>query len=319
MGAVTAEALIRELGARLGDTVVVTPEAGSSATQFVLPPLAQYLPADVPFNMATGAGLQAWVAASGSVPAPNAGQERRAQEWRSATTTLVLYPPGFPAAPTTGEYEVHLRFPRSRKLAALNAGVRQLHLHWERIIEDESLVAQQHTWVYPLPSTIPWDRLVRVELAPATPGRPFEDARPLGWRLRVNTAANGQTTYLLEFRNLPPAGRTIRLIGVARFPDLQAATDLLVVPDTLLGPVQEWLLDWAELKLWQWTSAFVPAGQQEGVEAKQQRQLERQQQLLVRALRGRAPARVVTPGNEPGTVWQDSAWLGLGHRVGGGG
>ena len=112
----TAIALIRELSERVGDLVISTPNSGGTASLFD-PDLLQYFPQ--PLQQFNG-----WVyCTQGSQDAGNRGLERRAQQWRPDQSLLQLYSPGFPSPITGGEYEIGMRFPRRRKMAALNSAI----------------------------------------------------------------------------------------------------------------------------------------------------------------------------------------------------
>ena len=97
-------------------------------------------------------------------------------------------PPGFPGPITGGEYEISMRYPRHRKMAALNSAISQLGLTWFRQIVDETLTTKANTWLYTPPLAQAWSNIYRVEIQINTAeeqiGYPFADAEYLNWRPR---------------------------------------------------------------------------------------------------------------------------------------
>src|SRR5258708_24502447 len=89
--------------------------------------------------------LNAWVYASTGADAANLGLERRAQSW-DGLTTLTFYPPGWPTAPSAGQYDINFRYQHARLLEALNESAGQLGLTWFREVVDETLVTADKTW-----------------------------------------------------------------------------------------------------------------------------------------------------------------------------
>jgi hypothetical protein len=215
VNAPTAVELIRELSERLGDFVLTSPEITSNMVQLVDPYLTQYLGAQ---NMDD---VNGWVYGTLAADAGNVGIERRASSWTAGTTTLNLYAPGFPSAIQVGEYEIHLRFPRRRKLAALNAGVALMGTSWYRPIYQRMLTTRDNTYRYALDPTINWQSFEAVEIQlttdPTLVGFPFESSEAYNPSLESDTDAGGVTTWYLQFGALPPAGRSIRILGTAGY------------------------------------------------------------------------------------------------------
>ena len=290
----TALNLVRELGERLGDTIVAYPTGGGTSTM-VAPDLVQYFPQTL--NQFNG-----WVYATQNVPnAQNQGLERRGQQWSPTTGTLQLYPPGFPGSIMGGEYEIHMRFPRRRKMAALNSAISQLGLTWFRQIVDETLSTQAQTWIYYPDPTQNWSNIYRIEIQINTSetqvGYPFADAEYLNWRPRRWVDELGKETWAIEFGILPPVTRQLRVFGEGFYPQMQNDSDILAIAGKWEGGALEWIYDWAEFRLNDSLSNRQPTGEAERIRQQALDRLERQKNDILVNAPSHQPARIVTPGH----------------------
>jgi hypothetical protein len=290
----TAQTLLRELGERLGDLVVSVPQGGGTAT-LIDTSLLQYFPQLLPqFN--------GWVYCTEASPdAANRGLERRGQEWTPTTTTLQLYPPGFPGPISGGEYELSMRFPHKRKIAALNSAIGQLGLTWYRQFVDETIVTQPSTWIYHLPASWHTSNIYRLEIQINTSetqiGYPFADAEYLNWRPRRWVDELGVETWAIEFGILPPVERKLRIFGEGFYPNLQHDSDILAIAGKWEGGALEWIYDWAEFKLNDSLTNRQPTGEAERIRQQAMDRLERQKNDILTSAPSHQPARIVTPGH----------------------
>jgi hypothetical protein len=294
VNAPTAVELIRELSERLGDFVLTNPEITSNMVQLVDPYLTQYLGTQ---NMDD---VNGWVYGTLAADAGNVGIERRASSWTAGTTTLNLYAPGFPSPIQVGEYEIHLRFPRRRKLAALNAGVALMGTSWYRPIYQRMLTTRDNTYRYALDPTINWQSFEAVEIQlttdPTLVGFPFESSEAYNPSIEPDTDAGGVTTWYLQFGALPPSGRSIRILGTAGYDSLVADGDVLPLPDDIGGKAVEWLYEYAEYRLFSWDMNRQPTGQLDRAAQQAQLHLQTSLQHLKDYARSGAPKRLIVPG-----------------------
>ena len=290
----TAQTLVRELGERLGDFVLSTPSGGGTST-LIDQTLQQYFPQ--PINQFNG-----WVyATQGVSTAQNRGVERRAQQWTPSSSVLQLYPPGVPGPIVGGEYEISMRFPRKRKMAALNSAVAQLGLTWFRKIVDETLSTVASTWIYYPDPLENWANIYRVEIqintAPTQVGYPFADAEYQNWRPRRWVDQMGKETWAIEFGILPPVNRQLRIFGEGFYPTLINDDDLLAIAGKWEGGALEWIYDWAEFRLNDSLSNRQPTGEAERIRQQAMDRLERQKNDILTSAPSHEPARIVTPGH----------------------
>ncbi|HSS25388.1 MAG TPA: hypothetical protein VLL82_13540 [Mycobacterium sp.] len=290
----TALSLVRELSERLGDLVVSTPTAGGTTTLFDAS-LLQYFPQ--PLGQFNG-----WVYCTQASPdAQNRGFERRGQQWQPTATVLQLYPPGFPQPITSGEYEISMRFPRRRKMAALNSAIAQLGLTWYRQIVDETIITQPSTWIYYPDPLQNWSNIYRLEIQINTSetqvGYPYADAEYLNWRSRRWVDSFGKETWAIEFGILPPVNRKLRVFGEGFYPVLDNDSDLLAIAGKWEGGALEWIYDWAEFRLNDSLSNRQPTGEAERVRQQAMDRLERQKNDILASAPSHLPARIVTPGH----------------------
>lgn len=288
----TARTLIRELGSRLQEYILCTPQAGG-ATALHDPSLLMFFPQQIQqFN--------GWVYCAGSVDGPNMGLERRGQQW-TTDGTLQLYPPGFPAPITGGEYEIHMRYPRARLVEALNAAIGQLGLNWFRNWQDDSIITQANRWIYPLPADQNWANVYRVEiqinLSEDQVGYPYADAEYLNWRPRVWTDNLGVETWALEFGLLPPPDRKLRVFGEQYFSDITSDDDLLPIAGKWERAALDWCYDYAEFRLQWWLTNKQPTAEADKLRQQALDRLENQKNEILQNAPAHRPGRIVTPGH----------------------
>lgn len=308
MNAPTAVELLRELSERLGDFVLTAPDSTSSAVTLVDPYLTQYLGAQ---NMEN---VNAWVYGTLSADSGNVGIERRASSWTATTTTLNLYSPGFPSAIQGGDYEIHMRFARRRKLAALNAGIALMGGSWYRPIYQRVLTTRDNTYRYALDPTINWQSFQAVEVQlttdPTLVGFPYESSEAYNPSIEPETDSGGNTIWYLQFGALPPSGRSIRVLATAGYDQLVADGDVLPLPNDIGGKAVEWLYEYSEYKLFSWDMNRQPTGQLDRAAQQAQLHLQKSLQDLKDYARTGANRRLIVPGS--GTRTQSSGLHGPG-------
>lgn len=131
----------------MGEYFTSNPTGGTTTT-LVDATLTQWMPA--PLGQGTEKFLP-WVYGTNTADVLNRAVERRAQTWDGTNTLTFFTGAPWPAAISTGAYEVHLRWPASRKLEALNEACGQLGLSWYREFVDTSITTASQTWSYALP------------------------------------------------------------------------------------------------------------------------------------------------------------------------
>lgn len=295
MNSPTAIEIIRELSERIGDFVLTNPESTSNAIALVDPYLTQHLGAQ---NMDD---VNAWVYGTLAADAGNVGVERRASSWTAASTTLNLYAPGFPSPIQSGEYEIHLRFARRRKLAAINSGIALMGGNWYRSVYARVLTTMDQTYRYALDPTINWQSFEAVEIQlttdPTLVGFPYESSEAYNPSIEPDTDVGGNTIWYLQFGALPPAGRNIRILATAGYDALVADGDVLPLPDDIGGKALEWLYEYSEYKLFSWDMNRQPTGQLDRAAQQAQLHLQKSLQDLKDYARSGGRKRLITPGS----------------------
>lgn len=314
---VTAVTLRQELGNRMGEMVVSTPTSTGTTTTLVDTKLTQWFSSNT-----LGAGVEhfvPWVYGTSTADTSNRQVERRAMSWDGVSTLTFWQGDPWPTAITTGSYEVHLRFPASRKLEAINECVGQLSLLWFREFVDTSITTQPQTWSYTLPSGMyvskVWQVQYQVNTASTNIGFPYADAVGLDWDLYEGTDASGNFTQSLQFGVLPPPGRTLRIRGEAYFPDLVNDTDVLAISGKWQRPTMSWIYAYAACLLNLWQGDMQPAGEVDKYNARQQQLLQEGERLKIEMMHTHKPGRIVVPGRGQGMLNYPSplaspAWLG---------
>lgn len=310
----TAQALVRELGYRLGDFWLAAPTGGTTTT-LIDTTLRQVLPNDTGSSTAPYA---AWVYGATDADVSNRGAERRVSTWTQSTGTLTFLA-AWPVAITTGHYEIHQRYQRSRILEALNSGVRQLGRYWYRPMLDEvTLVTAVNTWQYTLPTTINWQGFDRFQIQVNTDntltGYPYVDGEQWNAAVIPFTDNNGNTTWRLQFGTLPPPNRIVRVFGHAISTDLVNDTDILSLFGPDAGVATEWLYRWATAMLYRWESSKQPANMTQWLEQQVQILMTEAQDLRDRLSRNVPSLRMILPGEGTGefpspSLVEDPAYL----------
>ncbi len=293
----TAQSLVRELAQRMGELYVSTPTSSGTTLTLIDTNLDQYWPGNVGQQSAP---MAAWVyGGADATISTNRTVERRVLRYDQLTHT-VTFLAAWPANITGGTYEFHWRTPHSRKLEAINSGIRQLGFHWYRNLIDTSLTTAANTWTYTLPATIQWNTLPKVELQVATDtsltGYPYVSASQWNWTIRPSTTASGVTSYVLQFGTLPPPGRTIRLFGEVNYSDLVADADILPLDTNSAGIATEWLYSWAMYMLTRWESVRQPMNQTQWLEQQGAALLKEATDIRDRFASSPTATRIVTPG-----------------------
>lgn len=288
----TAQQLIRELGQRLNEIIVCQPESGGQ-TALHCRDLLQYFPQQL--NQFNG-----WVYCASQQDASNYGVEVRGQQW-TVDGTLGLYPPGFPAPITGGDYEIHMRYKRARLVEALNSAIGQLGLTWYRDWMDETMVTKYDTWVYYPPLSEDWSSIYRVEiqinLNETQIGYPYADAEYLNWRPRRYVDKQGNESWLIEFGILPPPDRKLRIFGEGYYPDLVNDGDVLPLAGKWERGALDWVYDYAEFRLNWWLTNKQPTAEAEKTRQQAMDRLENQKNEILQNAPSHRPGRIVTPGH----------------------
>ncbi len=299
MSAPTAAGLVAELAQRMGDYILATASFTAATNTLTDPLLDQWITEDVTSD------LNAWVYGVATTTlgytlaaVGTRGVEQRAKSYTLSSHTLGLYA-GMPAAMSFGNYEIHPRHARSRKMAALNSAVSLLNLGWYRDVWDTSLTTVANQWSYTLPTSILWTAVKQVEIQMLTSGSfatyPYADAMQWDYRIYPQTDATGAKTWSLQFGVMPPPGRTLRVIGRAAYAAMAAESDILPLPDAW-SEAQEWIYDYAEFRLWQFEQARQPSGQTERIRQVKQDALMQALQAMMENRPQLPNVRVAVPG-----------------------
>ena len=194
-----------------------------------------------------------------------------------------------------------MRYPRHRKMAAVNSAISQLGLLWFRDVVDETTLTQTNHWIYTPPATENWSNINRIEIQINTAddqvGYPYADADYLNWRPRRWVDAQGLETWAIEFGILPPPDRKLRIFGEGFYPRLQNDTDVLAIAGKWEGGALEWIYDWAEFRLNDSISNRLPTGEAERIRQQAMDRLERQKNDILANAPSHQPGRIVTPGH----------------------
>jgi hypothetical protein len=312
----SATGLVRELGYRLGELALSTPTAAGSLTTLVDTSLNQHLPADVD-------KLGCWVYGAESVANGNQGSERRARSWNKDTSSLTFWPPGWPqAVDAAGVYEVHMRTRRARKLAAINGAVGQLYLYWYRDFMFDDLRTAQNTWKYPLPDTILWSGIYRLEVEATKNdqllGYPYLDGREFDWRYESQVDAAGVRSSWIQFGIQPPPDRIIRMWAQGYSASLTHDGDRLALDGKWQGAAREWIFDYAEYLIDKWESSRQPAGQADRYRIMSLDRLNAMKEDLLRLAPPHKPSPIIVPGKGDAIAfprWAGSEYLGAYEAV----
>lgn len=309
----TAQQLIRGLGRRMREFFLSNPTSPGSQTTLIDLGITKFIPQDIVSQ------FNAWVSGVPGADAANVGFEARATSWTVDNATLTLYTPGFPVAVTGGPYEVHIRFPRSDILEAINDAVGQLGMTWYREVKDESLVSVQQQWRYVAPATQHWTIINKIEIQINTDeqatagGYPFAPADYLNPRVERDVDSTGVEVWAIQFGLQPPPGRIIRLWGEAFYPDVVQDADYLPLAGEWQRPALTWIYSWGQFQLNDWVTNQSPTGETAKIRQQALDQLERQKDALLATAPPHKPGMVVTPGRGDGyTVSSPEDWRYLG-------
>jgi hypothetical protein len=299
----TAAVMIRELGERMGDYVPIQCTTTGLTTTLVSTDLATYFTKNMP-------QLNAWVYGN-QYATNNVGYERRTQSYTLSTSTLA-FASGAAAWPAVtarsgsapaGEpaFEMNLRWPRARLKEALNDGIRKLGLMWYRWFFDDTLTTLENTWRYTLPSAQNWAKVSDVQIQIVTDGLttyPYMSARESGWGWSVypQTSTAGVVTWYLQFSQLPPVGRVIRVFGEGYYSEISADADILALAQPWEGQALSWLYDWAQFRLNEWDSNRAPTGETERYRVKSLEFLMKSRQEVSDLMRSHGSGIINVPG-----------------------
>lgn len=310
----TAQSLVRELATRMGEFYLSTPTGGSVDT-LVDANLDQYWPQTVG-QYSAAAGFWVYGGAT-AIATANRGVERRALSYTQSSHTLTFLA-SWPGVISGGNYEMHWRTPRSRKLEAINSAIRQLGFHWARsMLSEAALTTVVNQWSYNLPTGIQWGNIERLQIQINTTGGltgyPYADAGSWNWSIIPYTDDTGVTAFRLQFGTLPPPGRIIRIIADVGYNDLVTDTDVLPLDTSKAGIALEWIYSWAIYQLNRWESIRQPPNQTAWLEQQAAALLKEASDIRDRFASTPGSTRVVTPGSGtadwPSGAADDPAYL----------
>jgi hypothetical protein len=225
--------------------------------------------------------------------------EQRARQWSYSSATLTLHTPGFSTATATKDtFEIHLKTRRSRKLEAINDAIGQLGIYWPRPVVDETVVTAENTWRYTL--TEDWAKIRSVEIEVredfATTGYPFQSADRYDWSVYREVSSSGVETWYLQFKDPPPAGKTLRIRGDAFYSALSADTDVLPLSGNWEGVAIPWIRDWAIYRLKEEILEGAPNFEVEKALSVVQSRLMKAKQAVLEMAPSLENGRVIIPG-----------------------
>ncbi len=300
----------------MGELYLSTPTSGTTTT-LIDTNLDQYWPSNAGQQSAP---IGIWCYGSPTAEAANRTIERRARSYAQNTHTVTFLAAWPTAISTAGIYELHWRTPRSRKLEAINSGVRQLGFHWARsVIDETSITTAVNTWSYDLPSTVQWGSIPQVQLQVALDttliGYPYVNAGLWNWTVIPYTNVNtGATTYRLQFGTLPPPNRKLRIFADANYGDLVSDSDILPMDVNASGIATEWLYSWAMYQLVRWESVRQPMNNTQWLEQQGAALLKEASDIRDRFAGTPTIVKVTTPGHGdgqygPGGYADDPAYM----------
>lgn len=302
--------LAREVSARRGDLILVSPSSAGLQTAIISTSLNQYLPQDISkfyvYAYGTATGTDA-------VDALNRGVERRSVAWTASSSTLSFPAPGFPTAVSTGVYEVRRTKERARVVEAINSALGQLGFYVTREFKDETLVGVQSQWRYTMPLSQNWRRVSDVEIQRSLTysDYPYESARRLGltWRAERTTDSSGTTLWQIQFSTQPPPGYVIRIWGEAYYPEMALETDVFTVEAEYERMVLEWLYDWAIYRLNAEQAESWATGDAAKAMQNREASLQKAKAAILEQAKPPKPGRINTPLSRPGVI-ENAAYLG---------
>lgn len=202
------------------------------------------------------------------------GSERRITAYDGTTNVgRFTLAPALGAAPSTNDaYEVHMRWSRARKTAAINQAIHNLPTgFWRRTI-DTSITTAQNTWAYALPPNVISVFVAEIQISLNMSGSgvfgqsgtggfgfPYADAGAWNWRILESIAPDGTPTRYIAFGVQPPWPRTLRLFAAINQSELKADSDTLGAgQDDYDQRLQEWILMRSQVGLLRETLFGVP-------------------------------------------------------------
>lgn len=305
----SAEDIIREFSDRLGDLKLATPTSEGTTTSLIDEVLDQFYPSNM-------ANLNAWVYGGLDVPPDNQGVERRASSYAQGSHTLSFYAPWPAIISVEGTYEIHERYRRARKVEALNAAIGQLGVIFNHPVIDSSILTEENRWQYTLPASHDWTGVSRVELQITTDaslqGYPYWRLLD-GWELYRNQDVSGET-LVLQFSELLPQDRRLRIFGNVSYPEIQADTDTLELAGPWERTALEWVYEYAEYKLQGWATNKQPTLDHTKQVERMERMFAAQRESLKQRIPSRPNRQIITPWSRR-EYGNDSGYLGARSQV----
>jgi hypothetical protein len=258
-GGSTLAQLLQELGERMGDYA-----AGVASDTSVDLTFLQDSARVEPDNTF----LFGWLSYTGTKQAQNTGLERRITGYDgSLNVGRFLLGNGAnnsgliqPALAGDG-YEVHMRWSRRRKTAAINRAIRRLPQNFWRRVVDTSVETTPNTWRYLLPPgmTRVFEIWVQASINMSGPGplgqgeagTGFPYNRLVGWYQEDGVAPDGSVYHAIQMDAIPPFPRYLRLVGQGVQTVLSEDADVVAAgQDDYDQRLVEYLLEYASAYLW---------------------------------------------------------------------
>lgn len=310
----TGLSLIREIGERTGDLILSTATSLGTETTLIDTQLQGNLS---PVALGTGTTyFLPYVYCYSAAILGNRGLQRRGSSWAPSSNTLTLLDPGFPGVISAADqFEINMRYPRSRIISAINSALGELNLLCAREAIDESVTTEQGVWEYDLPPTTVWSRIKRVEFQinpdSTYPTYPYSSADVFNWNARMSVNSQGQMRWKLQFGMQPIPDRTLRIYGDAIFPKIVTDQDLVALAGDHEVTATEWIYDYAICQLQLWLETQQPAGQIERYR-RTRADLMEAKAGLVQLMKSKGEGVVVTPGRGTATY---SPWPANGNTA----
>lgn len=289
----------------MGELVLSVPTSSSGTAVLIDATLNQ----NFPTNLGAGqTGFFPWVYGSSTADTLNQGVTRRAQAWNATFSTLAFFAGApWPTAPSTGTYEVHMRTDPQRKREALNEAIGQLSLWFMRDYIDISITTITNDWTYTVPANQfiarIWQIQYQVDTTPTVNiGFPYADAVDLDWSIYTSVDTSGVQTQTIQFGQLPPNTRTLRLRCECWSPDLVNDSDILPLAAQWERPALAWIYKYAQHLLNSWQGNEQPKGDVERYDAQAKELLAEAADLRTRMGKPKQPGRVVVPGKGRGIL-----------------
>jgi hypothetical protein len=292
----TALQLVRELGHRFGEYCPVTVSGTGTTTTIVAADAAAYFPGDID-------NFHAWFyGPSALTDTSNRTLERRARSWNASTTTFT-----FATGSAWGQtvdavgdvYDVHTKYPYSRLLQAINDGVGMLGMSWWRPVIDTTILTVANTWRYLLPAATPWHAIeaILIQTNLDQSSFPYADASAYGAEIEHNVTTAGVDQWYLQFRDQPPPGRAIKIMGQAGYTALATDADVLPIGGENEAVIVHWLMGWGKYCIQDWDSDAAPSSEVEGHRQRAADQLIKAREDIIALGKPTRNSRILTPMN----------------------